>query len=810
MSTNPSRASALAFVVAFTTLTSQVLFHRVISAKLMNNYAFLVISLTMLGFACSGALLSRSLRAWNERFEAMMGLWASLFVVSTLGATFVFYHVGTGSPFFESRAEFIARLLKSLPFALLFAVPFVFAGLLLGLLLSSPKLPSRQVYCWDLLGSGLGAIMVTFGIRSWGVENTLLAVCALLLASVLLLARPDTRTLRWAAGAFTLLAVAAVFHKPFFTLRFPEGTMLAPSQRPGSRLAVEYIEWDPVARIEVTRIPPPDPAQTAFPALIGSNTVFHSRFKRVITQNNFAFTYAVEYDGRPQSLAGIEQTIYSTAYAAGAQPKPRVAVIGVGGGFDILTALHYDASSIVGIEVNGATLHILTNKYADYFKAWTSDPRVKLVHEEGRHFLASSQEKFDIIQLSGVDTYSGTPGAAHVFSESYLYTSEAFELYFSRLSDQGILNFIRLEHTPPREMLRTLTTAVAGLRKAGVRDPAKHIAMMSARNKRLVSLMVKKTPFTQLEEQNLTRWADTNPYLEVAVLPGSKPDSKNFYQTFLGLANPEAERAYYGIVPYNVAPTVDDNPFFFNFSRWSHLFTSVPLLQATVPVMEITLIIMFCLVLAVALACVWLPLRSLLQAEQSPTPRRYGFIFAGTAIAYLAIEVGLLQKFGLYLGHPNYALSIVLAGLLIGTGIGSMVSADLCRWFNGPRFIAYALALLTIFEVLVAMPALKRWQVDAFWLRAAMVLALVMPLGALMGTFVPTALEQLKTSAPGFVPWAWGVNGVFSVLAPVLSIAFSMTWGIDALLLGALPIYILVGWLYPPQSASAIAEAAKP
>jgi hypothetical protein len=163
----------------------------------------------------------------------------------------------------------------------------------------------------------------------------------------------------------------------------------------------------------------------------------------------------------------------------------------------------------------------------------------------------------------------------------------------------------------------------------------------------------------------------------------------------------------------------------------------------------------------------------------------------------MAVEIGLLQKFGLYLGHPNYAMSVVLAGLLFTTGIGSLCSSALGRWFKEPRFISYTFALVVIAECIFVFPNLNQWPAEDFWLRALFVIALVAPLGVLMGVFVPTAVEQLKATAPDFVPWAWGINGVVSVLAPVLSVAFSMTWGITALLLSTVPIYLIVGWLYP-------------
>ncbi len=805
---SPNRDVAIAFTISFATLVTQILFHRIISAKLLNNYAFLVISLTMLGFACSGVILSRSLARWNNCLDEMAVLWTGLFVLSTIGSTLIFYHGGFGSQSFSSRGQFLGLLFKTLPYALLFAIPFVFSGLLLGLLLSSPRLPTRKIYCWDLLGSACGAFAVLPAITLWGVETALLGVCALLLTITLALARPVKKNGYWlAAAAFASLVLCFAFERPLFSFHYPKGTPLSETEHPGSGVVLEHVRWDPVARIEVSRIPPPTPAKTQYPSLIGSNPSFLARFKRCITQNNYAFTYAVDYDGKPGSLDGIQETIYSSAYIAKATPNPKVAVIGVGGGFDILTALHFQASEITGIEINGATLHILQKDYADYFRAWTSDPRVKLVFADGRHFLKGTDKKFDIIQLSGVDSYSGTPGAANVFSESYLYTVEAFELYLSRLSPSGVLNVMRLESYPPREMLRILATAVTALRNAGVEQPAAHIAMLSQQNGSFLALLVKKTPFTKAEEDRLAQWAATNRFTKLTIAPHFI--GENLYKLFLDLPSDIEREVYLEASLFNIRPATDDTPFFFNFSLWSHLpfffnfsrWASWPIVQRQlVPVMQLTLVAMFGLVGIAVLLCVWWPLRRLTQSNTTEPPRRHGFIFAGTGLGYLAVEIALLQKFGLFLGHPNYALSVVLAGLLFATGIGSLCSSTLCRWLGGPRFISYAFALLVVAECRFVFPSLNQWPVNDFSSRVLVVLVLIMPLGVLMGTFVPTAVEQLKATAPSFVPWAWGINGIFSVLAPILATAFSMTWGITALLLSAVPIYLMVGWLYPDDS----------
>lgn len=803
--TSPARASALACVTALVTIAAQVLVHRIVSAKLINNYAFLVISLTMLGFAASGVALTRLLPRVLRNLGDALNLCAALFALSALAVSALFYRADTGAFWVATRGEFTAGFLRCLPLALLYALPFAFAGLILGALLSAPELPARRIYFWDLLGSSCGALAVLPAISILGVETSLAAASGLLVLAALVLTPPRGRGARLGAATALLAVAAALAFQPLvFDLRYPAGSMLAGTRTPGSGMVLEHVAWDPISRIEVSRIPPLDPAQINYPALIGGNRAFLARFQRMLTQNNFAFTLAVAYDGRRESLVGIEETIYAAAYAASPVTRPKVLIVGVGGGFDVLTALRYDPSSVTAVEVNAATVEILTRTYRDYFRHWVEDPRVRLIHGEGRHFLAASPQRYDVLQLSGVDSYSGTPGAAHVFSENYLYTAQAFDLYLDRLTDDGILNMMRLEFVPPREMLRALTTAVAALRRHGVARPSEHVVTVSSTARNFTAMLVKRTPFTAAERQRLEAWTGASPYFGVSAAPWLTGQARGTYQAFLDLGSAERERTFAQLYPFDVRPVDDDRPFFFRHSAWRHLLATDPAVRASIPVMELSLLMLLALVGLATLVTVLLPLRWLTRSPSGGARAwRQLVFFGGTGLGYLAIEIALLQKFGLFLGHPNYALSVVLAALLLASGLGSLLSARIVGTLGGPRFVAYALGGVLLAEHLLALPSLPGLVAWSFGARVALVFTLVAPLGLLLGTFVPTAIEALKAEQPSLVPWAWGINGIFSVVAPLLSIAFSMTFGIGALLLASIPVYLAVGWAYRPPAGPA-------
>jgi hypothetical protein len=555
------------------------------------------------------------------------------------------------------------------------------------------------------------------------------------------------------------------------------------------------VAWDPIARIEVSRVPAPDPATSAWPSLFGTDRELLSRFRLVVTQNNNAFTYAPEYGGDPATLRGLGETVYAAAYPASLVPRPRVLVIGVGGGMDVLTALAFDAASVTGVEVNGATLEILRHTYREHFRRWVEDPRVRLVHEEGRHFLASQPDQYDVIQLSGVDSVSGTPGAAHVFSESYLYTAEALDLYLSRLAPEGVLNVMRPESTPPREMLRLLATVVESLRRRGIERPAEHVMVLVDRTGTFVAVLAQPRPFAAEQVRRVAAWAGSNPTLSLVAAPGFVAPGPSAYAALLAAPTARdldiALRRY----PWDVRPVTDDRPFFFRTSRWSHLWPRAGV-ETGAPIMELGLLTLLGISAAAAAALVfaYVPLRGLPRQGETGAARLVVF-FGSLGLGYMAIEMALIQKFGLLLGHPNLALSVVLASLLFATGVGSLLSAFVVRALGGSlRFVSYALSFVLLAELLLVFPRLGLWMALPLAGRVGLVAALVAPIGLLLGTYFPTGLERLKQVSPGLVPRAWGLNGMASVVAPILAVALSMTAGISVLFLAAIPVYLLAGF----------------
>lgn len=798
------RGSLLAALTAISMLAAQVLVHRLVSLKLLNNYAFLVISLTMLGFGLSGVVLSRLL----PRFERAPGDWltpsSGLFGATLVGASSLLLRADIVMSQRDTRPDFVLVFLQSIPYALIFAVPFSFGGLVLGALLSSREYPTRRVYFFDLMGSAAGAFLILPVIGGIGVERAVVAVALLQMVGTAVLMPPrgkHARAVTAACGAVVLFA--AVFTGKVFELRATGTFTYSPTRGDDKSARLMHTRWDPLGRAELWSI---GGAPRVFPlqSIFGDDPEYRARFHRVLTQNNWAYTYAPHIDAPVESIKGIERTLYAASYIASSVTEPNVTVIGVGGGSDVIAALHYRARHVNGVEANGATLDIIRRADREYFAGWAGDPRVNLVHDEGRHFLATSTDRFDVIQLSGVDTYAGTPGAAHVFTENYLYTQEAFDLYLSRLTDAGVFNVVRVDWPPPRETLRATATAVRALRRAGAERPSRHVVVLGSADSLLLALIVKKTPFTDAELDKIAATVESNAMIRVVASPRTNAKRQNIYQAFLSLEDADNEATFLAQSPSNVMPVDDDQPFFFRYSYWWHVFPRDPAIWALVPAMEYSVMLLFVVVGVTAMACIWFPLGRLRKHGATAAPTgRFAVYFAALGLGYMAAEMALLQQFGLLLGHPSYALSVVLAGLLFATGTGALMAERIVTRLGGVRFVSYLFSAVVFLEVLVIFPRLPALMPASFAVRCAATLILVFPVGLCLGVFLPSGIEALKArSASALVPWAWGVNGIFSVLGPVLAIALSITFGISALMLLAVPIYLVAGWVFPREAAA--------
>jgi spermidine synthase len=498
-------------------------------------------------------------------------------------------------------------------------------------------------------------------------------------------------------------------------------------------------------------------------------------------------------------------------------PRPKVLIIGPGGGREILTGLHYDAE-ITAVEINRIIYDLMTEgPYAEWSGHVYSAPGVTAIHDEARSWIRRSDRRFNLIQATLVDTWAATASGAFALSENALYTIEAFEDYWTHLSEDGVVHFTRWQRDPPRETLRTLVLMVEVMKRHGITEPDRHIAVLldplGVRDggEKYASMIWSRRPFTEELLGRLQSWVDERARLapdlpvEPCWLPGQEPqdDHSRF------LTAPDQDR-FIAEYPFDIRPTTDDRPFFFNTVRVQDVatFRTDRYLneQAVVVLMTVLFTVAAIVVLAFVLPFAFLYRRT--RRENGPgTPVRLLY-FCGLGLGFMLVEIPVLQRFGLYLGHPTYALTTILATLLTATGLGSALAGTL----SGKSAVLGARVGLVL---LIAGIAALTWLVpdllqntlaEPLEVRILWTVSLLGPLGILMGFPFPLGIRALEPRRPALVPWAWGMNGATSVLASVLAVALGMYAGFTVALLAGAAAYavcvITAGRLASPFPAA--------
>ena len=741
-------------------------------------------------------------------------------------------------------------------------VPFLFSGLAVAIAISNFASGVHKTYLWNLIGSGVGSVLFVLLVRPFGGPGMLL-FCASLggLSGLVALIGSEARV-GWFIRGLALLG-AAVWPA---SLVVPGLTDLLVPIRPAPTKAqvVHENAYSLLTAIEKTndpRYPDPDPAQrrTIWTPLCRLDTMQMPipgpavqrdrddpanapRSQVHVFQDGDAPT-VVWSAGHAAKEVNFDGWMYGLGYRL--VDKPRVLIIGSGGGNDIETALHYGAQSVTAVEINGATLNLVRNDLAKYTNNVYTREKVTAVHSEGRSFLRRAGGTYDLLQMSGTDTYAALASGSYIFSESYLYTEEAMTDYFTHLSDRGVVTIIRPRFEPPRETLKLVATAARALRGFGVKDARNHFIVVNHEDKQVLALaewaranpknpeaaklvthldrnytmptrfdvaMMRKVPFSADEVAKIEKSIaamNSDVVKHWLGYAGGRDDLKdNEYGRLLtAMAEGEAaEKQFHHTYPYNTEPATDDRPFFFNFFSWSDAFfaSKSPSSDHTAlvggePIGIYILLALLLQTIVATLVLVLLPLLRLGFRSEGKAGSRARILvyFCALGFAYLLVEITTIQRFVLYLGHPTYSLTVGLASFLVFSGLGSGWAG---RFGSGARTASVAamiVVLLLVAHALVLPGFLRNTLASSEPMRILLTIAAIAPLAFAMGIPFPTGLRQLEGGAPGVVPWAVGINGAASVVASVLSIVLAMEFGFAVVALVAAGLYLLAAFTIP-------------
>lgn len=778
----------LAFISA-SVLALQVIFTRIFSIMIWHHFTYLVIGVALLGSGAAGTYLT--IHQWDERIiSRRISKLALAFSISILLTLLVITQV----QFDPLSAKEISKTLigATIYFASLF-ITFFLGGLTI---VSAFRLWINEVhrlYFADLLGAGVSMLVVVWLIQTFSGPSSIAFIALLALAASLLFSVGLSGSQK-----LTILVVAIALGQAglFFStlvnpiqLPIPKSKSLAWALDFAGVSRPEYTRWNPVARVDVL-----PPVRIDYPMIVGgisSHFASQNSLKqegytvRFVTLDGTSMTGLYQFDGDLSRFQFLRHAIISAPYQVSID-QPTTLNIGVGGGIDIILARLYNSKHITAIDLNADVIALLTGQYADFSGRLANDPHTTLIAAEGRSFLMRNNTQYDIIQGIGLDNIAALSAGAYVLSESYLYTVDALELALKRLTPQGIFSWTRDTSNPPSETLRLTGLAAEALRRNGITNPGQHIAIIANEANTTVTLLVSRQPFASSAIQRLREWSTLNGF-HLLHDPFTRLDTP--YADYLYAPDPRAFEAAY---PFNISPVTDDNPFYYNHFKWSNLLYRAQRGSASVrfPIGNLILLAILSFTAIAAAIFIWFPL---LRYKRSSLKMPYALpmlvYFSALGLGYIFVEIVLIQRFTLFIGYPTHAITTTIFSMLSFSAIGSLISRAICKTPIHLRSILliltglillYTIGLPLVFQSLLQLPDV---------LRTLLSIVLIAPLAFLMGMPFPTGLWQLGVRARSLVPWAWGMNGVFSVMGSALVILISMTTSFTIALMSAALFY---------------------
>ena len=788
------RLGAAVFAMSLACVAIELVMIRVFDFVFTRNLSFLIISAALFAFGLAGVFVSLGgTRGGDAARNAALRNAAVAFGVSALA-------LRPGLNFLAvSPAELASRpvmgVLSIACAGLLLSAPFFTTGLFLARVFSAHSQAIGPLYAVDLTGAALGALSVLPLLPALGPGG--ISAVASALAFVAAACVSPSGTIRRLIMTLAAAALAVAFvprSAADFRVLLPKGDGLAERLRAAQRRdTVEYSVWDPISRIDV---------------LPGG------RMKEVAYDGGAQTTTLFEFDGDFRRLrTSLAGSVYRHFWNRGVLAAhylregrgSRVLVIGAGGGQEVKAAVLFGASEVDAVEMVGAVVDLATSRYAGYLGQPYAMPGVRVLKGEGRTYLRSTAKLYDIIQIYSNHTTSSLASGSGAMDVSYLLTAEAFQEYFLHLRPGGVLQINHPLYP------RIVTTAAAGWKANKREEFRRHVLVYQRDPSRSgdmkPTVLVKSDPWTRDEVARMdlffsadlgenVSWIKTEDPLH----PGAGRLAESFFQAPI----PDSLAA---LVPYRIEPPTDDRPFFKFARKTMEPLTVDPTRFTDRAVVEFVetgrlagllrdLFHLFALggaALFVALPAALIPLLASRLGRAGWRGRGSAILyFSLLGIAFVVIELVLIQKCMKLIGYPLHAYSTVMAGLLVSAGVGSVASRRIPVG-RAAKLVFPAIAVVGACSLL-AFPRVAGAAME--WRTAGRVAAagiLVCPLGVLMGMPFPLGVRALERAGPPAIAWAWGMNGLATVLGGLASVVSCVFWGFDVTIAVALGLYALAG-----------------
>jgi hypothetical protein len=773
----------------------ELLLMRALSIVQWHHFAYMIISLALLGYGASGTFIALFKPQLEAHFRAAFATSALLFSLTMV----LCFALGQRVPFNALEMVWDSKQVAYLALMyLVFFVPFFFAACCIGLAFTCRRLDIGRIYFFDLTGAGMGAVLVIGLLFVLIPQNALLILMTLPLIASLLMSLPSSaRTPLVAAQAVWLALLVSGIPQNQLGLRVSDYKGLSQALQVVDSRVLSVLS-SPLGLITVVESPTV-PVRHA-PGLSFSTHHIPPSQLAVFTDAD-GMTAITRFDGELDSLGYLGDITAALPYAL--LEKPDVLVLGAGGGGDVLLALYHGASSIDAVELNSQMTGLVKETYADFAGFVYDDPRVSVHRKEARGFVAQSNARYDLIHIGLLDSFGASGAGVQSLNESYIYTVQAINDYLRIMAPGGLLAITRWLKLPPRDSVKLVATAIDALASMGVAEPGQRLALIRSWN--TSTLLVKNGKFTREDVASIREFARSRSF-DTAWYPGIRAADANRFNVldtpylFEGTTALLSEQAaaYVERYKFYIAPATDNRPYYFHFFKWGTLPEVIALRKlGGAGLIEWGYLILIATLLQAVIAGIVLILLPLVRISRNWSAgfgARMGAYFLLLGFAFLFIEMAFIQKFILFLSHPLYSVAVVLSAFLVFAGLGSAWSERLARQCRsrGHSPIILVAGGIVMFALLYAflLPfVFQHFIGHSDLVKIFLSVSLIAPLAVAMGMPFPLGLRRVADTAPDFIPWAWGINGYASVTSAVLATLLAIEFGFTFVILFALVLY---------------------
>ena len=791
-----SRESNILYIGIYLTSLSTLLFEisltRIFSIAQWYHFAFMVVSMALLGYGISGTFLMLFPSILKRDTYTLLSNYALLFAISSPLA----YIISNQIAFDPIKIAWDSmQIIYILFYYILFSIPFFFSGMTISIAISKFSEKVHRIYFSDLLGAGSGCIISLFIFFLFGASN---AVAVASISGIL-------------ASAFFYLKKKGVPYR-FFLIAIPLSIIIfsptfmeiAISPYKGLSSALRYpdaktikTKWDSISRVDV----------------IKSGAVRFAPGLSLKFQGELPEQLGLTVDGGSLNavtrFTGNKDEIAFTDYLPSAMPyyliKPdNILIFDPRGGLDMLSAIYHGATNIESVEFYPLLTEIVKNDYREFSGGIYDKEKIGIKSGDGRTFIRQSKNRYDIIQISPGDAFASSSTGIYGLTEDYRFTVEAFRDYIEHLNENGILTITLYLLPPPRHELKVVSTAIKTLEEMGIISPEKHISVV--RTWGTITIIIKKG---ELNSDDINKIKDfcKERHFDIEYYPGIKKEETNIYNRFqeplyfnllTKIFNPDERKNFFNNYIFDVTPVIDDRPFFHHFFKWNTIAETYNTFgRKWQPFFEggYLIPVVFIQALVVSIVFIILPLLFLRKINLEIFKMKdisFLLYFLLIGIGFMFAEISMIQQFILFLGHPVYSITTVLFTILISSGTGSYLSG---RYFRDKGyeiiirkfkfFLIILCGLIIIYSILL--PYLfNRILFESIIYRQTLSFILLFPLGFFMGIPFPTGIKLLERYNTKIIPWAWCINGCSSVVSSILVIIIALTFGFKtALILSA-------------------------